>query len=339
MGRPALDISVLRHTYTTWKNLGEDTSKTAEAVGVSVPTVYDHLRRYVKQLIASGANPEEVSPKRGRKSRPAPAPPVSRLRKPELPVTEKKPSATEELEDVLLWDAYAKDPSTFNRNKIAEFYWKWATQEVEKFCARRHLQPDAYYAPVSEALLLSIPRFDRSRGFAFRTFAYPRLTGALLDQCREEDHASRVQRARFKQRLQAEERVGGSPDAVKQALNWNDDEYRSSLIPFVRSIDTPIQYDNTPQGTTDNKTVFMHDRLGKSDRRRVDVDDALREMMRGCQLHEIVILYLLYHGDWTMKKIGESLGLSESRISQVHSDAIKRMREKGWDHLVELAVG
>ena len=80
------------------------------------------------------------------------------------------------------------------------------------------------------------------------------------------------------------------------------------------------------------KDVFaldrVHDRTVAEPSRRLEAQDELREALRGCSTTERLILIGYYCEDDTMKEVGASLGMSESRVSQIHSALVTRLRKR-----------
>lgn len=238
-----------------------------------------------------------------------------------------------------LWPAYFASRSISARNLIAEHYWPEVRRFVARFCNRKQIiDRSLLESEAAEVLLSMIERFDTSRGFKFWTFLHPRLAGAMLDACREMDFASRKSREYQRKRIAAEQKVGGDPGAVKRLLGWGDREYRMSLIPRLSSLDTPVADRSEQHGREShrqrNNTIEQF-ALAPPARDDFTVDDALREMLRGCGLAEMVICYLYHKCDRTMREIGQVMDLSESRVSQIHLRAMEKLREKGWGKMLE----
>jgi RNA polymerase sigma factor FliA len=326
----SVDDETLELTYNTWLRCGQSPSQAARVLRVSRQTIHVRIKK-AKLLFAERSITRPLK---------------QEVSKPAVPKTARKPKAAKQAappetpstsvsEEQLLWKSYTVDRSLENRNRIAEYYWPWTAKAVNKFCNYRHLdERDGYFGAAAIALLSSIPRFCPEHGLKFLTYFQYRMNGALLDQCRESDHAGRQSRTRQKMRTEAEKVVGTSPEDIKKYMGWSDEEYRTSLIPHINSLQD-LTFKSKQSGLHDHAERTVEDTVGCLPRCDLDIDDALREMMRGCTLQEIVVMYLLYRSEMTMREAGACVRISESRISQIHSNAVAKMREKGWDKLVE----
>lgn len=324
--RTRIDNDTLLRTHAEWIRQGRSGDKAARALGLSLATIYIRLKECAARNLVADEN--------------------------DLPKGYK--SKVESIDQ--LWTAYTSACATDTRkllilrNRIAEHYWPIVLKFVRNFCFNRKLtEAGAIESAASEALLLAIPKFEPARGYQFMSFFGQRLNGAMLDECRNQDYATRPMRAKQKQRIEAERQLangganghGTGPDAIKQMLGWSDEEYRTSLVPRLDSVESLVA--SAP--SQEHVDKFSHSQASSAylpappARRDFDVDDTLREMLRGCTLTETVVCFLYYKCERTMREIGEALNLSESRVSQVHSFAVEKMRKKGFDALVEVVAG
>ena len=142
----------------------------------------------------------------------------------------------------------------------------------------------------SIALLDCIQRYDKARGATFKTFATRRVTGAFCDGLRNVDWVPRLVRHR-----------GETPVIMRQGKIIVTEAGRE-----INELDGDFH-----------------------DRNRLEMSDEVRHALRGLRKTERIILLLYYLDGKTMVQIGESLGLSESRVSQVvtATKAFLRARE------------
>ena len=139
-----------------------------------------------------------------------------------------------------------------------------------------------------------IQRYNKTRGATFKTFATRRVTGAFCDGLRNADWVPRLVRARKE-------------------------------TPVVMQQGKILYNDNGDEKTKDDSLPRYIDRQLDALERR----DEVRHALRGLRKTERIILLLYYLDGKTMVQIGESLGLSESRVSQVMTatKAFLRARE------------
>lgn len=187
-------------------------------------------------------------------------------------------------------------------------------------------------------LLDAIDKFDPARNNKFTTYAEFRIRGAILDSLRGLDLLTRSAREKanqLKKTLKSLNRqLGREPEAleVAEALRMSLDEYYG-LLEEVKgvtlwSLDTPSETDGEKNRSlaetladqnAQDAWVMLHDR----DLRHV-LAEAIKSMPE--RLKQIIMLY--YYKELNLKEIGRVLDLSESRISQLHAEALLRLRNK-----------
>lgn len=183
-------------------------------------------------------------------------------------------------------------------------------------------------------LLNAVERFDAMQGTAF-TAAVQRIRGAMLDELRSRDWVPRSVRRNAREVSQAmhhaEQRLGRPPSEgeVAQALDIPIEEYRQILMDTNSS--QLFSYDEWREEHGDSAEALMegheeanplHHLLEGNLRHRVmEAIDALPE-------REKLVLTLYYQEELNLKEIGAVLEVGESRVSQLHSQAIKRLRTR-----------
>ncbi len=190
---------------------------------------------------------------------------------------------------------------------------------------------DLYGAGVI-GLIDAVERFDESRGIAFTTFAEMRVRGAILDNLRSLDWASRSTRKRGRE-IQAvyaeiEQQTGapGSEEAVAERMKISVADLRETLQDLRGLTLTNLDERDEENGASlldsisdDNASPL--EQFEESERRKLlaRAIDKLPERER-----QVVALY--YVEELTMKEIGEILNVGESRVSQLRSQALMRLR-------------
>jgi RNA polymerase sigma factor for flagellar operon FliA len=189
-----------------------------------------------------------------------------------------------------------------------------------------------------EALIRSIDRYDPDKGATLEQFAWTRIHGAVLDELRRHDWAPRSLRraeraintardtfvARHERQPTREElatEVGLSPDALTSRLDELALAEVSSLNKTVRS--------------EDSTTIERIDTLHSSDvecdpivsAERTQAKELFRKAFAQLPARERQVAVLLYVEGWTLRDIGDRLGVSESRVSQIHTELRRRLRE------------
>lgn len=178
-------------------------------------------------------------------------------------------------------------------------------------------------------LMEAVRLYDPSQGAAFETYATIRVRGAMLDELRRNDWSPRSVSKRVRQLAEAtkliENRKGCAATAqeIADSLNLSLDEYHQWLLEANNqnffSLDSLEDFDCPSASETD--TTY---RSVENDRRRNYLSDAISSLSE----REQVVLSLYYDQDLTLKEIGEVLGVSESRVCQIHGEAAVRLRAR-----------
>lgn len=173
-------------------------------------------------------------------------------------------------------------------------------------------------------LMDAIERFDPGRGLTFQTFAVPRIRGAIIDGMRAMDFVPRSVRDKLravqKAQLALEERLGRTPTAEEVAREAGLGVHQ------VRDL--------TKQGSGNHANLDdfdLADELASTAHHALEEGDARASLMRMVEElseRDRVVIALYYFEGLTLAEIGKVLGVTESRVSQVHSRATAVLRSK-----------
>jgi RNA polymerase sigma factor for flagellar operon FliA len=189
-----------------------------------------------------------------------------------------------------------------------------------------------------EALIHSIDRFDPQKGTTIEQYAWTRIHGAVLDELRRLDWAPRSVRRWERDIARASEAFtslqGRRPTAeeLSDALGIDPDELRRRRDEVTRSDLTSL---NTLVLGDDETTIERIDTLASTDQRLdpahaatvTDAKEKFRAAFAELSQREREIAVMLYVKNLTLVEIGEVLGVSESRICQIHSEMKKKLRK------------
>lgn len=199
-----------------------------------------------------------------------------------------------------------------------------------------HIDPQDLLSAAMIGLINAADRFDPNRGVLFKTFAEQHVRGTILDELRSYDVLSRSMRDKYK-RLERElrlleHRLGRNPtsEEVAAALKISLDEY-FELLDDVHAF-TFISLDDSWEDD-DGHPLCLADVLCESEARSpqqqvimMQLAEALGLAIESLPEKERLAVTLYYSEDLNLKEIGEALGLTESRISQIISQAMVRLR-------------
>ena len=186
-------------------------------------------------------------------------------------------------------------------------------------------------------LIQAIERYDPSRDNKFMTYAAFRIRGAVLSELRSRDHISRTNRRKVRELektyLKLEQKKGGDVEdheVVKEMEISFEQFYKikqMSNISFISLEEMGYSSDNKRDSLTE---MFINNRdenaLNQTGIKEVKV--AIAKTIEELPEKEKLVISLYYMDELTMKETGKVLGITESRVSQLHSKAIIRLRAK-----------
>jgi RNA polymerase sigma factor for flagellar operon FliA len=187
-------------------------------------------------------------------------------------------------------------------------------------------------------LIGSIERYDLDREIKFETFAVSRIKGAIIDELRSLDWVPRSVRSKArdveKTHSQLENRLGRAPSEEEMAvkLGVTVDDFRNTLLEIANSSVLALD-DLWTVADADGGQVSLLDTI--RDPHAVDPEEAidtvelkdrLAEAIESLPDRERLVIALYYYETLTLREIGEVLGVTESRVSQLHTKAVLGMR-------------
>jgi len=247
------------------------------------------------------------------------------------------------------WGEYFKTKSEQSRNRLMEHYLPVVKYTAERLYAKLPDEVDVndLISAGIFGLMDAVRAFDPDRGVKFETYCAPRIRGAILDELRSLDWVPRLVRNRAHRlndaRRALEAELGRHPNEKELAsqMRLPMKEYRK----LRRDADaiSMVSLNRKWFETDSNKDVREIDIL--EDERSVNPFSFAQQrdlkdlITRGLSRAERLIVILYYFEEMTMKEIGETLDLSESRVSQMHSAILGRLRSQLEKRKKELQVG
>lgn len=177
-------------------------------------------------------------------------------------------------------------------------------------------------------------RFDDSRGIKFETFAERRIRGAMIDALRKDAWPRGVRRVRreleaAREKLRAS--LGHEPSLADLAEEIGSDEKRlGKTIVRINTIESTSPFssaENVDESQLPAVMVPAEPERPDLQYERDEVKSRVRNAIATLPPREQRVIALYYYNEVTMKDIGAELGVNESRVSQLHARAIKRLRE------------
>ena len=187
----------------------------------------------------------------------------------------------------------------------------------------------------------ALSRFEASQGVQFETFATQRIRGAMLDELRENDWMSRGSRKSQKEIETAlhrlEHKLGRSPveSEIAAELGMSLTDYQS-LLSKVRGTQLVYLEDMSGSGDEDDNFLDRHVSDAEADPLHKLRDQRLRQALvdaiKTLPEREQYIMSMYYEQDMNLKEIAAVLEVTESRVCQLHSQSIARLRAKMRSH-------
>jgi len=185
-------------------------------------------------------------------------------------------------------------------------------------------------------LIDAIEAFDLSRGVKFETYCVPRIRGAMLDELRTMDWVPRLVRSKASKLNEAmqtlEARLGRQPTqqelAEELGISLEELEKMIQEASTVNLISLNKKWYETDSYKDVREIDILEDKKGEDPTRRLQKADLMRLVTKGLNRNERLILILYYYEEMTMKEIGATLDLSESRVSQMHSAIVQRLKNQ-----------
>lgn len=235
-----------------------------------------------------------------------------------------------------VWEQFHKSREDCYRNLLMEHY-----RDLVKYCAERlhsklpdKVELDDLISAGIFGLMDAIDAFDPTRGVKFETYCAPRIRGSILDELRSMDWVPRLVRARAHQLAKAthslEMHLGRKPDEqeIAEELEMDMEEFsrllRDANAASLVSLNTKCGDDESEKDVREIDVI--KDQRSQDPVLEAQKRDLKNLLTKGLTRAERLIIVLYYYEEMTMKEIGATLDLSESRVSQMHSSIVARLK-------------
>jgi RNA polymerase sigma factor for flagellar operon FliA len=188
-------------------------------------------------------------------------------------------------------------------------------------------------------LIGAIERYEPDRDIKFETYAIARIKGAIIDELRALDWVPRSVRARAREIERAiaelESRLGRAPndDEIAAKVGITVEELEDSLTDISRSSIAALDELWSVSGEGDSISLMdtLEDTSGLKPAEALDeteMREILADSIARLPEREKLVITLYYYEELTLREIGEVLGVTESRVSQLHTKAILRLKSR-----------
>jgi RNA polymerase sigma factor for flagellar operon FliA len=238
-----------------------------------------------------------------------------------------------------LWKTFKLDQSDQSlRNRFIEIFYPLVKYNAERIWARLPdgVELDDLISSGTFGLMDAIDAYDLSRGVKFETYCVPRIRGAMLDELRTMDWVPRLVRSKASKLNEAiktlQARLGRTPADAEVAahMELSAAEFEKLLVDAnaISLVSLNKKWCETDSSKDVREIDILQDKKGEDPTRRIQKGDLMRLVTKGLNRNERLIIILYYYEELTMKEIGLTLDLSESRVSQMHSAIVERLQSQ-----------
>jgi RNA polymerase sigma factor for flagellar operon FliA len=253
--------------------------------------------------------------------------------------------STRDIKEV--WVEYKQKKSEPLRNILMEHYLHLVRYNAERIHVKLpdEVELDDLMSAGIFGLMDAIAAFDMDRGVKFETYCAPRIRGAILDELRSMDWVPRLVRSRAAKidtaNKQLEVELGRAPTQTEVArrigVPMSEFEKMAKDAQAVGQVSLSRKWFETDSNKDVREIDVLEDKKGANPVREIQRKDLKELITKGLSRAERLIIILYYFEEMTMKEIGATLDLSESRVSQMHSSILARLKAQMADRKKEFA--
>jgi RNA polymerase sigma factor FliA len=245
-------------------------------------------------------------------------------------------------DSLAIWDEYKRTADPRLRDRLILTY-----APLVKYVAGRlgtglpaHVEEGDLVSYGLLGLMNAIERFDPGRDTKFETYAISRIKGSIIDELRSLDWVPRSVRSRAREieraivELEHKQHRPPTDEEIAKHLGITDEEFQDSLTQISRSSVAALD-ELWTISSSGGDTVSLIDTLQdpnaddpSAELTRTEVRESLASAISKLPEREKTVITLYYYEELTLREIGDVLGVTESRVSQLHTKAILRMKAK-----------
>lgn len=234
-----------------------------------------------------------------------------------------------------LWKRYAEDRSLENKNELVMHYLPQVKSIVLRLIPtyKAYSNFDDMLSCGILGLMDAIEKYDLKRDVKFEYYAAMRIKGEIIDSIRKQDWAPSSLRRKIKSISNAhgdlENRLCREPTdkEVADYLNIDEEELRSTLSKSqmfnIIHFEELVQNEAIWEQNIQSQGISIEEEVEKN-----EMVSLLGDIIDNLPEKEKIVISLYYYEEMTLKEIASVLGVSESRVSQIHTKAVMKMRNK-----------
>ncbi|MFB9329724.1 FliA/WhiG family RNA polymerase sigma factor [Paenibacillus aurantiacus] len=255
---------------------------------------------------------------------------------------------TPHLSNIEIWQKWKEDGDIEAKKRLIEDYLSLVDYVTNRMAIGlpKNVSKDDLASNGVMGLIDAIEKFDYRRGLQFETYASWRIRGAIIDGLRQGDWVPRSVREKAKRIEEAYQKLEQtymrtvSDSEISKYLNVSEKEFQNMLqeiaVTTVCSLEDPIREEES-----ETRLSLLVDEKAKNPEHKVHEFYLKDSLIRGIEKlteKERTVVSLFYYEELSLSEIAEVMNLSPSRISQLHSKAILRLRgalDKQKDQLMQ----
>ncbi len=236
-----------------------------------------------------------------------------------------------------LWLQFNETSDDALKNELIERHQPLVRFIAERICRNlpNSVDADDLAQEGTFGLMDAIGKFDPERGVKFKTYCSTRIRGAILDALRSQDWVPRLVRQRasklnaLRQTFQASYGCEPTDQEIAKALDVEEDDLQMMLKKaHPRAMHNLSDRRVSPSGDTESDIDTLGESAEADPLDLVNRKDMMAVLTRALTPKERMILEYYYLKGLTLREIGMLMELTESRVCQIHSNVIKRLRER-----------
>ncbi|HGY91641.1 MAG TPA: FliA/WhiG family RNA polymerase sigma factor [Planctomycetes bacterium] len=238
----------------------------------------------------------------------------------------------------ILWKTYKRTGDPNLRNVLIEHYYPLVRYISERLLATlpKSIDLEDLVSAGLFGLMDAIDGFDLSRGIKFKTYCTTRIRGSILDELRSQDWVPRLVRLKANKINKAyralESRFGREPTDMEMCreIDCTLSEYHR-MVEDAQPVTIYSLSDKWDENNDDHsleKSEILADVKSESPVESLNQRDVIEAVTRNLSQKEKRIVIMYYYEGLTMKEIGRVLDLTESRVCQIHTNVLQRLKEQ-----------
>ena len=237
-----------------------------------------------------------------------------------------------------VWREYRAGSTIELRNQLVENYLHLVNHNAQRIWARLPdgVELDDLISAGIFGLMDAIEAFDLERGVKFETYCVPRIRGAMLDELRTMDWVPRLVRSKASKMEESRKALEAAlgrpptPEEMSVRMGCTLEDFMKMLgdSTAISQVSLNKKWYETDSYKDVREIDILEDKKAEDPTHRLQNRDLMRLVTRGLNRNERLIIILYYYEDMTMKEIGATLDLSESRVSQMHSSIVSRLQSQ-----------